>query len=139
MHIDRIENGIVLDHIQAGNALLIYKSLKLSELDCPIAIITNVQSQRLGKKDILKIEKKVDLDLQVLGFLDKGISVNIIKDSKLVEKKKLRLPREVRGIISCKNPRCITSVEKNIEQVFQLSNEQDATYRCVYCESKFQK
>lgn len=138
MKIDKIEEGIVLDHITAGKALDIYASLALDKEDCPVAIITNVKSSRLRKKDVLKIEKIIDIDLDVLGYLDQGITVNIIKQGEPVEKKTLQLPQQVTGIIKCKNPRCITSSERAIEQRFYLSEEAGYVYRCAYCEAKYE-
>ncbi len=135
MNIDGIKNGIVLDHITAGRAMEIYHTLNLGELDCCVAIIKNVESRRMGRKDILKIDAEMDLDLDVLGFIDPGITVNIIRDWVRVEKKTLSLPQVMRNVIRCKNPRCITSTEQEIEQVFVLANPNTRTYRCRYCET----
>ena len=132
MNIDSIKNGIVLDHIRAGQSMEIYRILELGELDCTVAIIKNVNSSKMGKKDIIKIDAELDLDLAVLGYIDPGITVNIIKNGERVEKRHLRLPDEVRGVIKCKNPRCITSVEQDIEHVFRLRDGENR----VYCESK---
>ena len=136
MNIDSIKNGIVLDHIRAGQSMEIYRILELGELDCTVAIIKNVNSSKMGKKDIIKIDAELDLDLAVLGYIDPGITVNIIKNGERVEKRHLRLPDEVRGVIKCKNPRCITSVEQDIEHVFRLRDRENRVYRCIYCESK---
>jgi aspartate carbamoyltransferase regulatory subunit len=136
MTIDSIKNGIVLDHIRAGQSMELYRILRLSELDCPVAIIKNAQSGKMGKKDIIKIDAQIEVDLDVLGYVDPGITVNIIKDGELVEKRHVELPELVRGVIRCKNPRCITSVEQDIEHVFRLTDRQKRIYRCVYCESK---
>lgn len=114
----------------------IYRILELGELDCTVAIIKNVNSLKMGKKDIIKIDAELDLDLAVLGYIDPGITVNIIKNGEMVEKRHLRLPDEVRGVIKCKNPRCITSVEQDIEHVFRLRDRENRVYRCIYCESK---
>ena len=136
MTIDSIKNGIVLDHIQAGQSMELYRILELSELDCTVAIIKNVPSKMMGKKDIIKIDAQINLDLDVLGYVDPGITVNIIKDSKLVEKRHLALPLQVKNVIKCKNPRCITSCEQDIEHVFKLTDLKKRVYRCIYCESK---
>lgn len=136
MTIDSIKNGIVLDHIRAGQSMELYRILRLSELDCPVAIIKNAQSGKMGKKDIIKIDAQIEVDLDVLGYVDPGITVNIIKDGRLVEKRHVELPEIVRGVIRCKNPRCITSAEQDIEHVFRLTDRQKRVYRCVYCESK---
>ena len=136
MNIDSIKNGIVLDHLRAGQSMEIYRILELGELDCTVAIIKNVNSSKMGKKDIIKIDAELDLDLAVLGYIDPGITVNIIKNGERVEKRQLRLPDEVRGVIKCNNPRCITSVEQDIEHVFRLRDRENRVYRCIYCESK---
>lgn len=136
MTIDSIKNGIVLDHIRAGQSMELYRILRLSELDCPVAIIKNVQSVKMGKKDIIKIDAQIEVDLDVLGYVDPGITVNVIKDGRLVEKRHVALPELVRGVIRCKNPRCITSVEQDIEHAFRLTDRQKRVYRCIYCESK---
>ena len=137
MKIDSIKNGIVLDHIKAGKSMEIYKYLGLDKLDCSVAIIKNVVSSKMGKKDILKVECPIDfLDLDILGFLDPNITVNIIRDEKVIEKKKLLLPAEVKNIIKCKNPRCITSIEQGLPHVFVLTDMEKRVYRCRYCEEK---
>lgn len=136
MHIDSIQNGLVLDHITAGKSMEIYQSLGLDKLDCSVAIIKNVKSAKTGRKDILKIDADIELDLGVLGYLDPGITVNRIADGKIVEKKHLELPERVVNIIRCKNPRCITSVEPELDQVFTLANRQTGEYRCLYCEER---
>jgi aspartate carbamoyltransferase regulatory subunit len=136
MHIDSIRNGIVLDHIKAGKSMEIYKFLGLDSLDCSVAIIKNAPSHKQGRKDIIKIDSAMELDLNILGFIDPEITVNVIVDGKLVEKKKLSLPRQIRNVLKCKNPRCITSVEPDLPQVFQLANRETKTYRCIYCEAK---
>ena len=135
MNIDSIKNGIVIDHIEAKKGLEIYKILKLDELDCSVAIITNARSKKMGKKDIIKIDKNIDLDFDILGYLDPNITVNIIKDDKRVEKYHIELPKEITDIIRCKNPRCITSTEQDLKQVFVLTDKEKKTYRCRYCES----
>ena len=136
MNIDSIHNGVVLDHIQAGKSMDIYKYLHLDELDCSVAIIKNVRSGRMGKKDIIKIDSPMDLDLDVLGYIDSNITVNIIRDGERVEKKKLELPRKLVNIIRCKNPRCITTAEAQLDAIFLLSDAEKHTYRCAYCEAE---
>lgn len=138
LNISGIHEGFVLDHIQAGMSLRIYHDLKLDQLDCTVAIIKNAKSNKMGKKDIIKVECPVDaLDLDILGFIDHRITVNVIKDDKIVEKKALHLPKEVHNVITCKNPRCITSIEQELEQIFVLTDEEHEVYRCKYCETKF--
>ena len=136
MNIDSIHNGIVLDHIQAGKAMEIYRFLGLDSLDCSVAIIKNAPSRKHGRKDIIKIDSQMDLDLNILGFIDPRITVNIIKDGELIEKKHLTLPVQIRDVLKCKNPRCITSVEQELPHVFRLTDPGRAVYRCIYCETK---
>ena len=135
MIIGQIKDGIVLDHIKAGNAMNIYDVLGLGKLDCTVALIKNADSAKIGKKDIIKIGTELDLDFDVLGYLDPGITVNIIKDGVVAERKKLTLPERVVGVIKCKNPRCITSTEQELTQEFRLVNPEKKTYRCIYCDS----
>ncbi len=140
LNVGRIAEGFVLDHIQAGKSMEIYKYLNLDKLDCTVAIIKNARSGKMGKKDIMKIECPIDyIDLEVLGFIDHNITVNIVKDEEIVEKKALTLPKEIRNIIRCRNPRCITSIEQELDQVFLLTNEEKEIYRCKYCEEKYKK
>ena len=140
LNVGRIAEGFVLDHIQAGKSMEIYKYLNLGKLDCTVAIIKNARSAKMGKKDIMKIECPIDyIDLEVLGFIDHNITVNIVKDEEIVEKMALTLPKEIRNIIRCRNPRCITSIEQELEQVFLLTNEEKEIYRCKYCEEKLRK
>lgn len=139
MKIDSIVNGIVLDHITAGKAMQVYEALKLDELDCSVAIIKNVKSHKMGKKDILKIDNDFEVDLDVLGYIDPSITVSIIKDGKTAEKKKLQLPEKIINVEKCKNPRCITSVEQELDHVFYLANKEERIYRCIYCESRVSK
>ncbi|GFI10111.1 MAG: aspartate carbamoyltransferase regulatory subunit [Lachnospiraceae bacterium] len=140
LNVGRIAEGFVLDHIQAGKSMEIYKYLNLGKLDCTVAIIKNARSAKMGKKDIMKIECPIDyIDLEVLGFIDHNITVNIVKDEEIVEKMALTLPKEIRNIIRCRNPRCITSIEQELEQVFLLTNEEKEIYRCKYCEEKYKK
>ena len=134
MNIGHIENGIVLDHITAGNGMNIYNVLKLGELDCTVALIKNADSPKMGKKDIIKISTHLEIDLDILGYLDPGITVNVIHDDEVAEQKKLALPQRVVGVIKCKNPRCITSVEQEIVHEFKLADRKKGVYRCIYCE-----
>ena len=139
MNIDSIQRGIVLDHIRAGRSMDIYRYLHLDELDCSVAIIKNVKSEAMGRKDIIKIDDDIDIDLDVLGYIDPGITVNIIEDGVIREKKKLQLPLELRNIITCKNPRCITSVEPSLPQIFRLADAERRVYRCLYCDAERSK
>ena len=135
MHIDSIQNGIVIDHITAGKGMEIYHLLHLDELDCSVAIIKNVRSGHMGRKDIIKIDSPMDVDLDVLGYIDSNITVNIIRDGRLVEKKHLELPKKLVNIIHCKNPRCITVAEPQLDAIFLLSDAEKHTYRCAYCDT----
>ena len=140
LNVGAIKEGFVLDHIKAGMSLSIYHDLKLDELDCCVAIIKNAKSNKMGKKDILKVECNIDnLDLDILGFIDHNITVNIIKDERLVEKRALKLPTSVTNVIKCKNPRCITSIEQELDQIFLLTDPEHEVYRCKYCEAKYKK
>ena len=135
MNIDSIQNGVVLDHIQAGKSMDIYKSLHLDQLDCSVAIIKNVRSGRMGKKDIIKIDTPLELDLDVLGYIDANITVNVIRDGVRVEKTHLELPQKLVNIIRCKNPRCITVAEPQLDSIFLLSDPERHVYRCAYCDT----
>lgn len=135
MNIDSITNGIVIDHIQAKKGLEIYNALKLGQLDCSVAIITNAKSKKMGKKDIIKIDRNIDLDLDILGYLDPNITINIIKNDERIDKYHIELPKQITNIIKCKNPRCITSTEKELDHVFILADKDKRTYRCKYCET----
>ena len=135
MNIDSIHNGVVLDHIQAGKCMEIYQALNLDELDCSIAIIKNVKSGKMGKKDIIKIDSPVHVDLDVLGYIDSNITVNVIRDGVRIAKKHVELPRKLVNIIRCKNPRCITVAESQLDAIFLLSDAEKHTYRCAYCET----
>ncbi len=138
LNVGKISEGFVLDHIEAGKSMEIYKYLHLDKLDCCVAIIKNAKSSKIGKKDIMKIECPIDfMDLDILGFIDHNITVNIIKDEKIVAKKALHLPKEIRNVIRCKNPRCITSIEQGLDHVFVLTDEENEVYRCKYCEEKY--
>ena len=136
MNIDSIKRGIVLDHIKAGRSMDIYKSLHLDELECCVAIIKNVKSNAMGRKDIIKIDDDITIDLDVLGYIDPGITVNIIEDGVIVEKKHLELPERLTNVIRCKNPRCITSVEPGLDQIFRLTDKTRQIYRCIYCDAE---
>lgn len=135
MNIDSIRNGIVIDHIQAKKGMEIYNALNLGALDCSVAIITNARSKKMGKKDIIKIDKSIDLDLDILGYIDPNITINIIKNDERVQKYHVEPPKEIVNIIKCKNPRCITSVEKELDHIFVLTDKDKKTYRCKYCET----
>lgn len=136
MKIDSIKNGIVLDHIKAGKSMEIYRYLGLDKLDCSVAIIKNAVSNKMGKKDIIKIADTLDINLDVLGYVDPDITVCYIKDSKIAKKEHVELPERITNIIRCKNPRCITSVEREIDHVFKLADREKRIYRCIYCEAK---
>jgi aspartate carbamoyltransferase regulatory subunit len=137
LNVGKIEEGFVLDHIKAGQSLDIYHKLNLDKLDCTVAIIKNAKSNKMGKKDLLKVECDVEmLDLDVLGFIDHSITVNVIKGGEIIEKKSLKLPKQITNVIKCKNPRCITSIEQELDHVFELSDEKTKEYRCIYCETK---
>ena len=136
MHIDSIKNGVVIDHIKAGKSMEVYYHLELDKLDCTVAIIKNVTSKKMGRKDIIKIDSDMEVDLDVLGFIDPDITVNIIKNEVLCEKKKLTLPSQIKDVIKCKNPRCITTTEQDLPHIFKLTDAATKTYRCIYCETK---
>lgn len=135
INVDSIEKGIVLDHIKAGKAMSIYRALELDKLDCSVAVIINVKSQKMGLKDIIKINDRIDINLDVLGYLDPNITVNIIEDDHTIEKKKLHLPDHIVNVAVCKNPRCITSIEPELDHIFRLVDMEKGIYRCVYCDS----
>ncbi|MGI6118560.1 MAG: aspartate carbamoyltransferase regulatory subunit [Bilifractor sp.] len=138
LNVGALENGFVLDHIKAGKAMTIYHDLHLDQLDCTVAIIKNAKSEKMGRKDILKVECPIDmLNIDVVGFIDHNITVNIIKNGEIVEKKKLKLPKKIVNVIRCKNPRCITSIEQGLDQVFVLTDEEHEVYRCMYCEERY--
>lgn len=137
LNVDSLNKGIVIDHINAGKSMDIYNYLNLDQLDCSVAIIKNAKSSKLGKKDIIKIEGIIDIDLNVLGFIDHNITVNLIDNGKIIEKKNLTPPDRVINVIKCKNPRCITSIEEQIDHIFKLSGIKKNVYRCIYCEQEF--
>lgn len=136
MNIDSIKNGYVIDHIEAGKSMQIYEDLNLDELDCVVAVIKNVKSNKSGKKDIIKIDADIKLNTDVLGYIDPDITINIVKDSKIIKKYHPELPNTITNIVKCKNPRCITSIEQELDQVFHLTDKENRIYRCKYCESK---
>ena len=136
MNIDSIKNGIVIDHITAGLGMTVYSLLKLDKLDCAVAIIKNATSRKMGKKDIIKIDADIELNMDILGYVDPGITIDIIKDSKLVEKKSIGLPEKLTNVIKCKNPRCITTTEQELPHIFKLTDKEKRIYRCIYCEVK---
>lgn len=137
LNISGIEEGYVIDYISAGKSMDIYKYLRLDKLDCQVAIIKNASSNKMGKKDIIKVQGNMNLDLDILGFIDDEITVNIIKGGKIVKKEKPELPKTITNVIRCKNPRCISSVEQELPQIFKLTDPEAKTYRCIYCEEKF--
>ena len=136
MNIDSIKDGFVIDHITAGKGIRICELLGLDKLDCPVAIIMNAGSKKMGKKDIIKIDGEVPLSLEVIGYADPKVTVNVIKDSQLTEKLTISMPETLTNVIFCKNPRCITSVEQEINHIFKLTDKEENVYRCIYCESK---
>ena len=138
LNVGALREGYVLDHIKAGKAMTIYHDLKLDKLDCTVAIIKNARSNKMGVKDIIKVECPIEkLDLDILGFIDHNITVNIIKDEKIVDKKELKLPKKITNVIKCKNTRCITSIEQGLDHVFFLADEEKEIYRCQYCEEQY--
>ena len=136
-NIDSIQNGIVIDHIQAGKGMRIYELLELDKLDCCVALIKNARSSKLGRKDIIKIEGDLAINFDVLGFIDNNITVCTIKNGELVKKENIVLPRRIKNVVKCKNPRCITSTEENLDQIFVLCDEKAHRYRCLYCEQAY--
>ena len=138
LNVGKIDEGFVLDHIPAGKSLAIYHHLQLDKLDCTVAIIKNARSNKMGKKDLLKVECNIDLiDMDVIAVIDHNITVNVIKNGEIVSKKELTLPKEIKNILKCKNPRCITSIEQELPHIFVLSDGKKQVYRCKYCEEKF--
>ena len=136
MNIDSIRNGFVIDHITAGKAMELYRLLELDKLECTVALIQNAASVKMGRKDIIKIDTQLDLDTDILGYVDPEATVCVIRDGQLVEKKQLALPEELEGVLCCRNPRCITSTEQELTQIFLLTDREKGTYRCRYCETK---
>ena len=134
MNIDSIKNGIVIDHIGAKKGMEIYEALKLKDLDCSVAIITNAKSNKMGRKDIIKIDKAIQINMDVIGFIEPNATINIVKEDQLVSKYQVQLPEKIVNIAKCQNPRCITSIEKDLAQVFTLKDKENKVYRCQYCE-----
>ena len=137
MHIDSIQNGIVLDHIKAGKAMELYRVLELNKLECSVAVLMNVPSRKMGCKDMIKISEDYEVNLDILGYIDPGITVNIIKNGELTEKRSVDLPDQITGYLKCHNPRCITTTEQELTQVFKLADRATGTYRCMYCEAEY--
>ncbi|MDO4972623.1 MAG: aspartate carbamoyltransferase regulatory subunit [Eubacteriales bacterium] len=136
MNIDSIQNGIVIDHIRAGNGMKLYELLGLEKLDCSVAIIKNVHSEKMGKKDIIKIDAAIPVNLDVIGYVDPGVSVNIIRNGELSEKRRIDMPQRLTNVLFCKNPRCICAVEQELDHIFLLTDRKNKVYRCLYCETK---
>ena len=136
MNVDSIHDGIVIDHIAAGCGMKLYRLLGLESLEAPVAMITNVVSRKLGRKDIIKIDAAIDVDLDIIGYVDPGATVNVIRGGELKEKKQIGMPEKLTNVLVCKNPRCITSCEQEIEHIFRLSDQSKKEYRCVWCETK---
>ena len=136
MNIDSIKNGFVIDHIPAGKAMEIYKLLSLDKLSCPVAMIMNAVSRRMGRKDMIKIDADIDIDTDVIGYITPGATVNVIKNSERVDKRTLSLPDTLTNVIFCKNPRCISSTEQELPHIFRLTDKEHRVYRCIYCETR---
>ena len=136
MKVDSIQNGIVIDHIAAGRGMRLYHLLQLDELDCTVAIMKNVTSRKMGKKDIIKVDGNLDINIDAIGYVDPKATVNIIRDGQLVEKRDIVLPEKLVNVIRCKNPRCISTTEQELEQVFELKDREKGIYRCLYCEAE---
>ena len=136
MNIDGIYTGFVIDHIGAGKGMMLYKLLGLAKLECPVAMIMNATSKRMGKKDIIKIDGDIDIDMDVIGYVDPDATVNVIREGKLVEKRDITVPKELKNVLFCKNPRCINSTEQELPHIFRLTDEKKRIYRCIYCDTK---
>ncbi len=136
MIIGQIKDGIVLDHITAGNGMILYNLLGLDNLDCQVALIQNAESVKMGRKDIIKVDKVIDINFDALGYVDPGVTVNIIRDGKLAKRQNIDIPERIENVIKCKNPRCITTVEQELPNIFLLKDKENRVYRCLYCESK---
>ena len=136
MKVDSIQNGIVIDHIAAGRGMQLYYLLQLDKLDCPVAIMKNVTSRKMGKKDIIKVDGRLDINIDAIGYVDPKATVNIIRNGELVEKRDIVLPERLVNVIRCTNPRCISSTEQELDQVFELKDREKGVYRCLYCETK---
>lgn len=138
LNIDSVETGLVIDHIKAGKAMEIYRYLNLDKLDCSVAIIKNARSKKYGRKDIIKVENNIDMDLEVLGFIDPNVTINVIENSIIINKINLELPAYIENVVKCKNPRCITSIEQEIVHKFRLTNKDKKIYRCLYCDTAYE-
>ncbi len=136
MIIGQIKDGIVLDHITAGNGMILYNLLGLDNLDCQVALIQNAESVKMGRKDIIKVDKVIDINFDALGYVDPGVTVNIIKDGKLAKRQNIDIPERIENVIKCKNPRCITTIEQELPNIFVLTDKDNRVYRCLYCESQ---
>ena len=136
MNVDSIKNGIVIDHITAGKGMKLYNLLGLDSLECSVALIKNVPSKKTGTKDIIKIDTEFTIDTDILGYVDPNVTVNVIKDGKIIEKKNIELPKELNNVLFCKNPRCITATEQEIVHTFRLTDKENQVYRCIYCDTK---
>ena len=136
MHVDSVKNGVVIDHIDAGRSMQIYNLLSLDKLDCSVAILKNVPSRKMGKKDIIKIDRDIDINYDELGFISPNITVAIVKNGVVVDKKHIELPEKLVDVLHCKNPRCITTTEQDIKHIFRLTNRENGTYRCIYCDAE---
>jgi len=139
MNIDSIKNGIVIDHITAGRGMELYRLLSLETLDCTVAFIKSVGSRKMGKKDIIKIDAAIDINMDIIGYVDPDVTVNIIRDGAIVEKKQIALPERLTDVIKCKNPRCISSTEQELPHIFRLTDPEKRVYRCLWCESAAEK
>ncbi|WP_326911332.1 aspartate carbamoyltransferase regulatory subunit [Sedimentibacter sp. MB31-C6] len=139
LKIDSVEKGLVIDHIQAGKAMEIYKYLNLDKMDCSVAIIKNAKSKKLRKKDIIKVENNISMDLTVLGFIDPNITINVIDNGEIIDKINLELPSEITNVVKCKNPRCITSIEQEVSHKFKLTDKENKIYRCIYCDTAYEE
>ena len=139
MKIDSIQNGIVIDHISAGRGMELYELLGLKNVNCSVAMLMNVTSSKMGKKDIIKLDADIPVDLDAIGYVDPGATVNYIKDGRLERKVNIRMPKMLKNVIRCKNPRCITSVEQELDQIFKLTDEKNKVYRCLYCETQAER
>lgn len=135
MNIDSVQKGLVIDHIKAGKSMEIYKYLSLDKMDCSVAIIQNAKSKKLGKKDIIKVENNITMDLTVLGFIDPNITINVIDNGEIIKKINCGLPSEIINVVKCKNPRCITTIEQEIQHIFKLTDKENKIYRCIYCDT----
>ena len=136
MNIDSIQNGVVIDHITAGSGMKLYKLLELDKLDVSVALIKNVASKKMGKKDIIKIDADIPVNFDVIGFVDPEATVNVIKNGRLIEKRSIDMPETLTNVIKCKNPRCITSSEQELDHIFEITDKENKEYRCLYCETK---